>query len=335
MLWHPRLPRRRFLTTAAAGGAAVALGGGRGVAAQEFPAQNINITIPTGEGGGADRDSRTFVQVWREYLKTNFEFGYYPGAAGQVGYEFYMRQEPNAYNLLFSNIGPEVIMLTLQSVGIDVGEDLVYIKKTSTEPMSVWVGPNSPFESLEQLVDEAKNRTVTVSVSRLPHPASIGMLALAEATGASFNLVPFGGGNPSAMAAITGEVDCCALPLANPIALADQAIILGIFADKNPVPDESGNAPTVNEVFATDLPPLTSSRAWGIHKAAIDKYPERIETLKSTMQQTLDDPAYAEAVKKTGIPTAFIDAGDQEAAMAEAASTRELAERYKKLLTGG
>ncbi|MCB1882946.1 MAG: hypothetical protein KDG89_02945 [Geminicoccaceae bacterium] len=333
MLSHPRLPRRRFLSAAA--GTALAAGVGRAAFAQDYPSRNVHITVPTGEGGGADRDARTFTKVWADHMKTNFEFDYYPGAAGQVGYEFYMQQEPNAYNLLFSNIGPEVIMLTLQNVGIDIGKDLVYIKKTSTEPMAVWVGPSSPFKSLEALVDEAKKRTVTVSVSRLPHPASIGMLALGEATGATFNLVPFGGGNPSAMAAITGEVDCCALPLANPISLGDQAIVLGVFADRNPAPDEANGAPAVNDAMGTKLPPLTSSRAWGIHKAAIDKYPERIEILKTTMQETLDDPAYAEAVKASGLPTAFIDVGNQEAAMAEAEATRELAIRYKDLLTGG
>src|SRR3546814_10236271 len=96
-------------------------------------------------------------------------------------------------------------MLTLQDVGIDVGRDLVYFQKTSTEPMAVWVGPNSPIASLEQLVEEGRKRRITVAVSRLPHPASIGMLALGEATGAEFNLVPFGGGNPTAMAAIRSE----------------------------------------------------------------------------------------------------------------------------------
>src|SRR3546814_9654064 len=90
-----------------------------------------------------------------------------------------------------------------------------------------------------------------------------------------------------AMAAITGEVDCSALPLANPITLGDQAIVLGIFADTNPTPDDTGNAPVVNDVFGTDLPPLTSSRAWAIHAAAIEQYPERVEILKRTMRQTL------------------------------------------------
>lgn len=327
------ITRRRFIASTAAGAAALSLGFPRGAFAA-YPEGNIDVTIPTGEGGGADRDSRSITAIWQKYIERNFEFAYQPGAGGQVGYEFYMQKEPNAQNLLFSNIGPEVIMLTLQDVGIDVGKDLTYFKKTSTEPMSVWVGANSPFKTLQDLIAEAQKRTVTVSVSRLPHPASIGMLALGDAVGAKFNLVPFGGGNPSAMAAITGEVDCCALPLANPITLGEQAVILGIFADKNPVPAASGNAPTVNEAAGTSLPPLTSSRAWAVHTKAIEQFPDRVQILKDTLQKTLEDPDYVAQVEKAGVPKEFIDPGDQQAAMAEAASTRELAVKYRDLLTG-
>ena len=302
--------------------------------AQKFPSRNIMITIPTGEGGGADRDARLFANSWRKRLDTNFEFEFYPGAAGQVGYQFYLRKEPNPHDLLFANLGPEVIMLTLQAPNIKVGTDIVYIQQTLSEPMAVWVGPNSPIGSLEQLVDEAKSRTVTVSVSRLPHPASIGMLALGEQMGAKFNLVPYGGGNPSAMAAITGEVDCCALPITNAIQLADQARILGVFDDKNAAGEAADNAPTVNEVFGINLPPLTSSRAFAVHGATIDKFPDEVAQLKATMQQTLEDPAYAKSVEDAGLPSIFIDPGDQERAMAVAQATAELADRYRTLLTG-
>lgn len=327
------LSRRQFLASSAAGAAALSLSG-RAAFAQNFPSQNINITIPTAEGGGADRDVRLITQFWKKYLGADFEFGYYPGAAGQVGYEFFMKREPNAYNLLFANMGPEVIMLTLQNVPIEIGKDLVYINQTSSEPMSVFVGARSRFNSLEELVEEGKKRPITCSVSRLPHPASIGMLALGEATGAKFNLVPFGGGNPSAMAAITGEVDCCALPFANPITLASEVKILGVFADKNPAPDQSGNAPTVNSVFGSDLPELTSSRGFAVHAAAIEQFPDRVQKLQETCAQVLADPEYVAAVEKAGLPKEFVDPGDQDKAMGTAEATRELALKYRELLTG-
>ncbi|MEH6738770.1 MAG: tripartite tricarboxylate transporter substrate-binding protein [Sulfitobacter sp.] len=329
--------RRGFLQQSTAFAGAAGLGSFAGLTpalAQSFPDRNLDIIIPTGEGGGADRDARAFAKIWANHINTNFEFGYYPGAAGQVGYEFFMRRDADAYGLIFANLGPEVIMLALQDTGIDVGEDIVYIQQTLSEPMSVWVGPDSQFKTLEDLVEEGKRRPVTVSVSRLPHPASIGMLALGEATGANFVLVPYGGGNPSAMAAITGEVDCCALPVTNTIVLGDQARVLGMFADENIVPELTNQAPTVNSAMGTSIPPMTSSRAFGIQRAAYDAYPERVAALVESMQATIADPAYVEAVESTGVPALFIDAGGEDVAMKTAADMRELAIKYKDLLSG-
>jgi hypothetical protein len=52
------------------------------------------------------------------------------------------------------------------------------------------------------------------------------------------------------------------------------------------------------------------------------------------MAKVFEDPAYAEQVLASGIPTEFIDYGDQEAAMAEAEAVEELAIKYESLLTG-
>jgi tripartite-type tricarboxylate transporter receptor subunit TctC len=68
--------RRAFLqgsTGAMALGAFAASRAGR-ARAQDFPARNIVITIPTAEGGGADRDVRNFTAVWQNHIDTNFEF---------------------------------------------------------------------------------------------------------------------------------------------------------------------------------------------------------------------------------------------------------------------
>jgi hypothetical protein len=47
---------------------------------------NIRVVIPTGQGDGAERLARSY-HVWGKLLKTNFEYNFYPGAAGQVGHE--------------------------------------------------------------------------------------------------------------------------------------------------------------------------------------------------------------------------------------------------------
>jgi len=251
-----------------------------------------------------------------------------------VGYEIYVgKRKPDAYSLLFANLGPEVIMQELQQPNAKLGRDFIYFFLISSEVMSLFVGKRSKFKTAEELVATAKKRTVTIAVSRIPHPASLGCLALAEATGAKFKLIPYGGGNPSAMAAITGETDACALPFAQPIRLGSEARILLTFG-KNQAPEMSGNAPAVNDVFATNIPDLSSARGFGIHTKAIEQFPDRFEILKTSMAKAAADPAYPKAVQKVGLPLAFIDIRGQKEAMENARQTLELAARYKSLLTG-
>ena len=78
------ISRRRLLRSGAAA-AVVTIASPYLARAAEYPSQNIDVIIPTREGGGADRNFRAFTSVWKKYLNTNFEPGFYPGASGRVG----------------------------------------------------------------------------------------------------------------------------------------------------------------------------------------------------------------------------------------------------------
>jgi len=324
--------RRRFVAGAAA---AAALGVLPKARAQGYPSKNMRVVIPTGQGGGAERLARAFNDFWGPLLKTHFEYSFYPGAAGQVGYELYIhKRERDAYNLLFGNMGPEMIMYALRKPNYRFPEDYQYFCRTDVDDSIVFVRRQSPFRRIEDLAAEAKKRTVNVAVSRLPHPASIGVLALGQALKARFNLVPYGGGNPTQVAVLNGEADCGALPLAGVVALGDQMRVLGVFNDDFQLGRYTHDAPSVNKVFGTRLPDLSSSRSWAIHTEAIEKYPERFALLEKTSKQVFENPAYKEAYKKTGAPVETIQYGDRALCTRYARAMVELANEYRALLTG-
>jgi len=302
--------------------------------ADNFPTRDINVIIPTGEGGAADRVVRSFTGVWGKYLKVRFKPEFFPGAAGQVGYQLYLgRRDADGHNLLYGNMGPETIMYVMQKPKYKFPGDYVYFCQTDIDIMVVFVKKDSPFKRIEDLVAEGKKRTVTLSTSRLPHPASIGVLALGEATGAKFNLIPYGGGNPTMMATVTGEVDAGTLPMANTVAMRDQVRTLGIFFKKNPLPALSDNAPAINDVFGTKVPEMTSARAFAIHTKAIEKYPDRFKMLNETARKVFDDPEFKAVYLKTGRPWEFVQYADQADCMKSTEQIAELAQRYRSLLS--
>ncbi len=323
--------RRRLLAGMAA---AIATGHVPRADAQAFPSRNMRVVVPTGQGGGADRLARVFDDFWGPLLKTSFEYGFYPGAAGQVGYELYLnRREKDGHNLLFGNMGPEMIMYALAKPSYRFPQDYQYFCRLDVDDSVLFVRRESPFRRIEDVVAAAKKRTVSVAVSRLPHPASIGVLALGEATKAKFNLVPYAGGNPTSVAVMNGEADCGALPIAGVVAIGDQMRILGVFNDDNTMGRYTNNAPSVNAVFGTKIPALYSSRSWAIHAEVIEKLPDRFALLEKTAKQVFDNPAYREAYAKTGAPVETIQYGDRALCTRYANSMIELANQYRSLIS--
>jgi tripartite-type tricarboxylate transporter receptor subunit TctC len=331
--WAPS--RRRFLQgSAAIGAAAMAAPLGTALGA-DFPSDNINVYVPTREGGGADRNLRAFTGVWKKYLNTNFEGAYYPGAAGRVGYEKYMGlAKPDCYDLLFGNMGPEVLNWVVKKPTFDL-DDYFYFAQVDADPGILFVDINSPFQTIDDIVAEGKKRTLNVGVSRLAHPASLGALAVARHTGARLNLIPLSGGKNTRAGVATGEMDLGALPSGGIVNRAKNFRVMLIFADKNPLPERMPNVPTANAHLGTDLPPLIAgARAFAIKKEAVDKFPDRFEILTSTLKNVYTDPDYKAAVEKTKAPWEYIGYGSPESCAEYVKNITTIGEQYRDLLTG-
>jgi tripartite-type tricarboxylate transporter receptor subunit TctC len=328
--------RRDFLksTAIAVGAGGLATGPFRSAFGAGYPDHNIDIVVPTREGGGADRNLRAFTGIWKKYLKANFEPGFFPGASGRVGYEVYMgKREPDAYSLIFGNMGPELLNWVVQKPTFNV-EDCVYFGRVDTDPGCVFVGAKSSFKNIDDIVAEGKKRKLNVGTSRLAHPASIGILALGEHTGAQFNLIPLSGGKNTVAGAVTGEMDFSVLTSGTVAAAGEAVRTLLVFNDKNLLGEALNNAPTINDHFGTDLPPLLSARAFAIHAAAIEKYPDRFKILQDTFKPVFSDPEYKAAVLKSKGHWEYINHGGIDECRTYAKAIAELGERFKPLLTG-
>jgi putative tricarboxylic transport membrane protein len=285
--------RRRFLQ---GGAAALAAGGmapilGRTAWGQSFPSQNMDVVIPTQAGGGAERLFRAFTSVWREYLGTEFEVDFFPGASGRVGYEVYVnRRERDPHNLLFGNMGPELAVMVVQDTEFGFPEDFQYFSQVDLDPSILFVAADSPFETIDDVVEEGRRRPLSAATSRIPHPASIGALLLARETGAEFNLIPMAGGRNTIAAVVTGETDVGVLPTGGVVQAGDALRTLLVWHDENPMPDQLNNAPTMSAHFGIDAPALVSARAFAMHTETIERHPDIFELLQTTSRQAFEDP---------------------------------------------
>ena len=333
---HPT--RRGFMkgSVATAGLGALTLSPFGPAFAAKFPSRNIKVYVPTREGGGADRNLRAFTSIWKNYLGVNFQASFYPGAAGRVGYEKYMGiAKPDCYELLFGNMGPEVLNWVVKKPTFDLN-DMFYFGQMDRDPGIIFVGRKSKFKHIDEIVAEGKKRTMNVGVSRLAHPATLGALALGRHTGARFNVIPLSGGKNTRAGVATGEMDFGALPSGGIARRGKNFKILAIFDNENPIPDKIKDAVLVNKHFGMNLPPLIAgARAFGIKRAAVDKYPDRFKILTDTMNKVYGDPAYWKVLKKTKVPMALFTKSSSQAEIEKyVKDITAIGEKYKDLLTG-
>jgi hypothetical protein len=328
--------RRGFMkgAGAAVGASALSLLPFQIALAAAFPERNIKVYVPTREGGGADRNLRAFASIWKNHLNTNFEPGFYPGAAGRVGYETFMGKAPaDCYHLLFGNMGAEVLNWVVKPPTFPLNA-YFYFAQVDADPGCLFVATKSKLKTVDDIVAEGKKRTLNVGVSRLAHPASLGALALADKTGAKFNLIPLSGGRNTLAGVATGEVDFGALPTSS-IVNRSTFNVVALFDDKNVLPALMPKAVLVNKHFNMNLPPLVAgARAIGIQTAAVEKYPDRYKTLVSTAEKVYGDPAYKKAVVKTKAPWEYFLYGSAEDCKKYVTSITEIGQQYKHYLTG-
>ena len=326
-----RIARRRLLIGAAGASALAQLPRAH---AQAFPSKNIRVVVPTAQGGSADRLARLFDDFWGALLKTQFEYQFMSGAAGQVGYETFIgKRDRDGHNLLFGNMGPEMLMYALQKPPYKFPQDYQYFCRLDVDDSVIFANRQSKFKKLEDVLEESKRRTLNVAVSRLPHPASIGVLALGRAIGGKFNLIPYGGGNPTSVAVLNGEADIGALPIAGVAAQKDTLKVLGIFNDDHKMAKYSDNAPAVNKIAGTKIPDLPSSRSWAVHTEVIEKFPDRFALLERTARQVFDNPKYNEEYGKTGAPVETSQYGNRALCAKYSNDMIALADEYRDLLT--
>jgi tripartite-type tricarboxylate transporter receptor subunit TctC len=302
--------------------------------AAAFPERPMQVYIPTRAGGGADRNFRTFSGVWKNHLNADFEPAFYPGAAGRVGYETYMgKASDDCHELIFGNMGPEVLNWVVKKPTFPV-DDYFYFLMVDADPGSIFVRSDDNMKTVDDVVAQARKRTLTVATSRLAHPASLGMLVLARKTGMKVNLIPLSGGKNTRNGVLTGEVDIGVLPASSAMGRRGLKVI-GLFDEKNVVPDKIPDAVLLNTAYDLGIPPLPAgARAFGIKTAAAKKYPDRYERLVTTGMQVFKDPDYKKAVVAAKAPWSMITPGGADACKAYVDNVTALGMEYRDLLTG-
>lgn len=173
----------------------------------EWPRRPIQITCFSAPGGGTDTVDRTIAQAMEPLLGVRINVVNKEGARGGEAVRDVWSRAHDGYR--WGGFSETILPVPVLNPHVGTtARDWTFFMVAGA-PGVISVAPNSPYVSLDELVAAAQARPGEINASAalaggIWHTK---LIALENATGATFNFIPYDGSSPSQLALLSGEVD--------------------------------------------------------------------------------------------------------------------------------
>jgi tripartite-type tricarboxylate transporter receptor subunit TctC len=176
--------------------------------AQDYPARPVEMIVPFAAGGGSELLARLLADGLAKRLGQPFVVVNRPGANTNLGTFSVVRAKADGYTLLIASVGLAANPSLYTKLAFEPQRDLEPITLIAISPTLLAVPPSLPVNSLAEFVAYAKARPgelnyASYGVGSGPHLATELFCAM---TGVKMVHVPYGGGGPAAVGAMTNQV---------------------------------------------------------------------------------------------------------------------------------
>ena len=196
-------PLRRAALLAAC---ALALGGAWPAAAQDRP---VELILPYAAGGGVDAMGRAFAREASRLSGGNWVVVNKDGAAGMLGFAALTNAKPDGATLVFSPASPLVISPYVNKTMPFKPERVEPICQVFENVFAIAVKPDSPIQSMQDLVARAKAAPGKLSYGHagLGSVPQLGVGAIEKSLGVRFNQIPYRGDGAMLPQLLGGQLD--------------------------------------------------------------------------------------------------------------------------------
>ena len=189
-----------------AAAAAITLGLGSTAMSADYPFRDITTAVVWGAGGGTDSINRMIMAEMEKHLPVGISvINQTGGVAGSNGMVYVMNQPDDGYTMV--GLSESNVTAAVQG-GWDKKFEFWHPFIVGGSPDLISVPANSPYNTLEELVDAAKAapNSIPAAASGSGSIHHLNLLAIENGSGAKFKFVPYKGSAPGQEAAIAGEV---------------------------------------------------------------------------------------------------------------------------------
>jgi tripartite-type tricarboxylate transporter receptor subunit TctC len=280
--------------------AAVATVAAPGIAAAEYPEKPITIIVSASVGGSVDGLARALAPYWEKELGQSVVVENKEGAGGITGVRYFLEQADDGYTVWVGTEGH--FSSTVEKTGTVKPTDLAIINMQQFTPTTWFVLESSRFQSLDDVVKEAKEKPDTITYgSPSTGNAVISGGFVEKEWGLDLRYVPQAGGAETDTALLGGHIDI-KIGTAGDINELEGIRALATASSERLkfLPD----TPTFNEVGAKDgfpqMPNIGTGRLVAVHASVKEKHPEIFQKLAETYAAAFNNPEYQAKLEENG-----------------------------------
>jgi tripartite-type tricarboxylate transporter receptor subunit TctC len=267
-----------------------------------YPDKSIKFLVPWPPGGATDQVARILVQPLTKELGVSVFVENKGGAGGNIGTQAFLQDKPDGYSILMATsstnaAGPHLFA----NQGFDAAKDFTPVVLVCTIPNIMVVPATSPWNSLKDLMTDAKQNPgkFTYGSAGIGASQHLAGAQFKTSTGLDIRHVPYKGSGPAAVDLMAGHIDMMLDTGSMANIKGGKLKALGVASEKR-VP-ELPNVPTMKEAGV----PMVANAWYGVMLPA--GAPKDItEKLNTAFNKVLKDPEVRKHLQSIG---AQVDGG--------------------------
>ena len=271
-----------------------------------FPSKPINLIVAFGMGGADDLHAHALEKLTLKYLNQPFAIINKPGGCGTIGFDEVATATPNGYTLGISNLNM-LLQPLYEPSKYHYTLTLDPIAQITTSPYIMIVNEDSPWHSIYDLIDFAKQHPQSLKLGNsgtgsLPH-----IIGLTFAKNANINIeqVPFRGGGQVIKALLGNHIQ---IAFAN-AGVTKKHILSGKLRPLATTGEKRLSDPTLNNIpTLKELGFDTVITNWYGIVAPKNLPPDVKNKLENSLKALILDPEFRVSIESLGFELNYLDA---------------------------
>ena len=265
------------------------LGGGVGLAQEQYPNRAVRIVVPTSPGATTDILARAIGQALSQAWGQPFIVDNRPGADEMIGDEVIAKSPPDGYTLgVVSHGGLTASPQLHRQVRYDPEKDFTPIFMLGEITPVMVVSAASPVHSVPELIALAKAKPGEINYGSFGNGsyAHVAMEDFKQRTGTQMMHIPYRGAAPAYTALIRNETTAMIANLSGATAQAEAGNVRIIAAAG---PRRSKARPDLPTVAESGVPGFATSAWWGMFGPANLPRP-LVDKIRAELSRVLATP---------------------------------------------